>query len=156
MDKLPNYARKKFLLVDDEFFMLGLIDRVLKDCGAGAILRASNGADALDLIGTDHNSVDCIIADLNMAPVNGLELLQNIRGGISTKVARDQRFVLLTGHGDSIAVRTAIALDVDGYILKPISAEKLTTAISLALSHSRTIKSADYYRGIELPDFANG
>lgn len=155
MGKLPNYSTRKFLLVDDEFFMLGLVERVLKDCQAGSILRASNGASALDLIAHDPTPVDCIIADLNMAPVNGLELLQTIRAGLSTRIPRDQRFILLTGHGDSVAVHAAIKLDVDGYNLKPISADKLTTTIDTALARTLELKSAAYYRGIALPGFEN-
>jgi CheY-like chemotaxis protein len=114
MSKLPNYASRKFLLVDDESFMLGLIDRVLKQCQAGRILRAPNGARALDLFRSNTAQVDCIIADLNMKPMNGLEFLQAVRTGVNKKIPREQPFIMLTGHGESDAVRAAIALDVHG------------------------------------------
>lgn len=151
MDKLPNYSGRRFLLVDDEFFMLGLVERVLKDCKAGGVTRAPNGAAAMDLIGSDLAAFDCIIADLNMAPVNGLQLLQAIRTGTSTKIPRGQRFIMLTGHGESEAVETAIKLDVDGYILKPISIEKLTSTIDRVFGRTNQMKSAAHYRGIHLP-----
>lgn len=152
MDKLPNYSNRKFLLVDDEFFMLGLIERVLKDCKAGTVVRAPNGAAAIDLIDGDATHVDCIIADLNMSPVNGLQLLKTVRTGVHRKIPRDQRFVMLTGHGDSDAVQAAIKLDVDGYILKPISVEKLTSTIDRVFSRSHTLKSVAQYEGIALPE----
>jgi YesN/AraC family two-component response regulator len=151
MDKLPNYANRKFLLVDDEFFMLGLIERVLRDCKAGLVLRAPNGAAAIDLINSDKTHVDCVIADLNMTPVNGLQLLKTVRTGAHAKIPRDQRFVMLTGHGDSDAVHAAIALDVDGYILKPISVEKLTTTIDRVFSRTPALKSVAHYEDTILP-----
>jgi len=151
MDKLPNYANRRFLLVDDEFFMLGLIERVLKDCKAGGVIRAQNGGAAIDIIDRDRTHVDCIIADLNMAPVNGLELLKAVRTGAYPKVPRDQRFIMLTGHGESDAVQTAIKLDVDGYILKPISIDKLTSTIERVFNRSHTLKSVAHYEAIPLP-----
>ena len=152
MEKLPNYASRTFLLVDDESFMLGLIDRVLKQCQAGKVLRAPHGAKAMNMFSGSATQVDCIIADLNMEPTNGLELLQAVRTGVNPKIARDQRFVMLTGHGESDAVRAAIALDVQGYILKPISIEKLVTTIDLALGHDLVLKPVAHYRAIKLPE----
>ena len=48
--------------------------------------------------------------------------------------------------------RLAIALDVDGYILKPISIEKLTSTIDRVFSRKQTLKSAAHYDGIALPE----
>jgi YesN/AraC family two-component response regulator len=152
MDKLPNYAAKKFLLVDDETFMLGLIDRVLKQCQAGRVQRAANGGRALELFQGKAMQVDCIIADLNMKPMNGLELLQAVRAGIRRNIPRDQCFIMLTGNAESDAVKAAIALDVHGYILKPISIEKLVSTIDMAFGRTITLKDAAQYRAVKLPD----
>lgn len=151
MEKLPDYSSKTFLLVDDESFMLGLVERVLKQCQAGQIQRAPNGARALEMFRGSGRRVDCIIADLNMKPMNGLEFLWAIRTGVSKKVQRDQRYLMLTGHGDSDAVKAAIALDIQGYVLKPISIEKLVTAVDLALARSLTLKTVAHYRSVKLP-----
>ncbi len=152
MDKLPNYASKKFLLVDDETFMLGLIERVLKQCQAGRVERAANGGRALDMFRDNAMQIDLIIADLNMKPMNGLELLQAVRAGLRRNIPRDQRFIMLTGNAESDAVKAAIALDVHGYILKPISIEKLASAIDIAFGRSITLKDAAHYRAVKLPD----
>jgi YesN/AraC family two-component response regulator len=151
-DKLPNYKSRKFLLVDDESFMLGLIERVLKQCQAGRVLRAANGGRALELFHDKSMRVDCIIADLNMKPMNGLELLQAVRAGIRRNIPRDQCFIMLTGNAESDAVKAAIALDVHGYILKPISIEKLVSTIEMALDRSIALKDAAHYRAIKLPE----
>jgi DNA-binding NarL/FixJ family response regulator len=151
MDKSPDYRQNSFLLVDDESFMVNLIERVLNQHHAGRILRAANGAVAMDLLQGDRTRVDCIIADLNMQPVNGLQLLQAIRTGTCPNVPRDQPFIMLTGHGDSEAVHTAKALDVHGYILKPISTDRFIKTIGLAFSQPIRLKEARHYRSIKLP-----
>jgi len=151
MEKLPDYSSKKFLLVDDETFMLGLIDRMLKECKAGVIMKASDGGMAMRSIKDNFTQVDCVIADFNMTPINGLQLLQGIRFGVNPKIPREQPFIMLTGHGDTDVVKAAIALDVNGYVVKPVALEKLVQTIDKALSRPLEIKDAEHYRGIKIP-----
>ena len=155
MDKLPDYSAKKFLLVDDDRFMLGLVDRMLKECKASVIVKASDGATALRTIKDNFTQVDCIITDYNMKPINGLQLLQGIRLGINPNIPREQAVVMLTGHGETDVVKTAIALDVNGYVVKPVALEKLVQAIDRALQKSIDVKSTEYYRGIKIPKVEN-
>lgn len=145
----PDYSGKRFLIVDDEPFMLGLIDRVLKQFNAGGILKATDGATALRAIKDDVSRVDCIIADFNMKPMNGLQLLQAIRTGLNPRIARDQAFIMLTGHGETEVVKTAIMLDVNGYLVKPIAPNKLTENLNRIFKASFEVKEVDYYRAID-------
>jgi two-component system chemotaxis response regulator CheY len=151
MEKLPDYSDKRFLIVDDEVFMLGLIDRMLKECKAGLIMKASDGGAALRSVKDNFTQVDCIIADFNMKPINGLQLLQGIRLGVNAKIPREQAFIMLTGHGESDVVKTAIALDVNGYIVKPVALDKLVATIDNVLKKPLEVKDLDYYRSIKVP-----
>jgi DNA-binding NarL/FixJ family response regulator len=152
MPEFPNYASKTFMLIDDETFMLGLVERILQQFEAGRVLRASNGAAALAMFNGSIGTVDCVIADLNMKPMNGLEFLKAVRTGVGKRIPRDQRVVMLTGHGDMDAVRAAGELDINGYILKPVSPKKLTSTIDRALSRPPVLKDADHYRAVQLPE----
>ena len=152
MLELPDYKSKTFMLIDDETFMLGLVDRILKQCGAGKVLRATNGAAALALFNRSIGAVDCVIVDLNMQPMNGLEFLKAVRTGVGKWIPRDQRVVMLTGHGELDAVRCAVEFDINGYILKPVSTEKLVTTLDRAMTAPCTLKDADDYQMIMLPD----
>jgi YesN/AraC family two-component response regulator len=154
MLELPNYASKTFMLIDDETFMLGLVDRILKQCGAGKVLRATNGAAALALFNGSIGPVDCVVVDLNMKPMNGLEFLKAVRTGVGKWIPRDQRVVMLTGHGDMDAVTAAGELDINGYILKPVSTEKLISTLERVMNQMRVLKEADAYRAVQLPDVA--
>ena len=70
----------KVLLVDDEpFIMQGL--KVMLDWereGFEIVRTASDGEEALRFL--KEQQVDLIIADINMPGINGLELLEKIRG----------------------------------------------------------------------------
>ncbi len=151
MEKPPDYSSKRFLIVDDESFMLSLIDRMLKQCNAGLILKATDGGTALRSVKDNFTQVDCIISDCNMKPVNGLQLLQGIRMGVNPRIPRDQPFIMLTGHGDTEVVKAAIALDVNGYVVKPVAFEKLVHTIDKILKRPVDVKDAEHYRTIKLP-----
>src|SRR3954465_12289427 len=110
MEKLPDFSSKRFLIVDDETFMLGTIERMLKQCHAGLIMKAADGGQALRAVKDNFTQVDCIIADFNMKPINGLQLLQGVRMGVNAKIPREQTFIMLTGHADTDVVKAAIAL----------------------------------------------
>src|ERR1700753_3073194 len=114
MEKAPDYSSKRFLIVDDEAFMLGTIERMLKQCNAGLIMKAGDGGKALRSVKDNFTQVDCIIADYNMRPMNGLQLFQGIRLGVTARIPREQAFIMLTGHADTEVVKAALALDVHG------------------------------------------
>jgi two-component system chemotaxis response regulator CheY len=151
MEKLPDYSSKRFLIVDDEAFMLSLIERMLKECQAGVIMKATDGGAALRAIKDNFTQVDVIIADYNMKPVNGLQLLQGVRMGVNPKIPREQPVIMLTGHGETDVVKAAIALDVHGYVVKPVALDKLVETIEKVLRRPLEAKEPDYYRGIKIP-----
>ena len=58
---------------------------------------------------------DLILSDINMPRLNGLEMLRIIR-----KEDPNMPVLLLSAHDDSEYFLSAIELDVDGYVLKPL------------------------------------
>jgi YesN/AraC family two-component response regulator len=151
MEQAPDFSSKRFLIVDDEAFMLGTIERMLKQCHAGHIMKATDGGKALRSVKDNFTQVDCIIADFNMKPINGLQLLQGVRLGVNARIPREQPFIMLTGHADTDVVKAAMALDVHGYVVKPVAPEKLYQTIEKVFRRPIEIKDSDYYRGIKLP-----
>lgn len=151
MDKVPDFSSKRFLIADDEHFMLGMIERILRQTNPAHIIKVPDGSKALQSIKDNFTQVDCIIADFNMKPVNGLQLLQGIRMGINPKIPREQPFVMLTGHSDTDVVKAAIGLDVHGYVVKPVAPEKLFSTLEKVFQRPIELKDPDFYRGIKLP-----
>ena len=83
MADIRDFTRRRFLVADDETFMLGIIERMLLAFRPRGILKVTDGGAAIDKLNDDPTPVDCIIADFNMKPVNGLQLLKKIRTGES-------------------------------------------------------------------------
>lgn len=121
------------LVVDDERFTRALVARLLGYMGATDVHQAEDGGVALDMLENDHLGVDCIIADLEMPRVNGLDMLRAIRSG-ANRSRRDVPVVMLTSHSDTDLVGIALGLDVNGFIVKPVSQKALQDRLSRILS----------------------
>ncbi len=149
-----DYAKRKFLIVDDQDFMLGLLERILKQFNAGGIIKATDGASALRSIKDDLSQVDCIISDFDMKPVNGLQLLQAVRMGVNPRIPRDQSFIMLTSHGESDVVKIALTLDVNGYLVKPVAPNKLSENLDRIFKKPVQVRDAAYYKAVDIKSAA--
>lgn len=138
------------LVADDEAFSRKIVVEMARDVWPHTIIPVSNGADAMaELIGPCARDVAILISDFNMPGVNGLQLLKAIRMGIEG-IRRDLPMILLTGHADKGLVGTAIALDVDAFLAKPVSKLILGDKIKRVLAAERSVKAVDSYAHIEL------
>ncbi len=151
MEPLPDYSSKRFLLVDDEAFILGMHERMLKQCRAGLIVTASDGGSALRAIKDGATQFDCIITDFDMKPLSGLQLLSAIRLGVNPLIPRGQRIIMLTGNPDAEVMNAALALDVNGFIAKSAARQTLYRTINQVLQKPEQVKPADVYRTVKLP-----
>jgi DNA-binding NarL/FixJ family response regulator len=146
-DARTDFAGKRFLVVDDMPEMTETVIRMLKHYGASDFFRSANAEEALAIAAWEK--IDCIISDFNMAPLNGLEFLAKIRTGAQPGIPRDQRFILVTGHGDADVVRTALALDVNGYMVKPVSLKMLVQSVERAFSRTVPLKPVSAYQAVK-------
>jgi DNA-binding NarL/FixJ family response regulator len=112
------------------------------------VLQASNGEQAINLLRKYTHRVGCIISDWNMDPVGGLELLRAVRSGQIPGLPAATCFIMLTGHARESVVKTAVALDVNAYLVKPVSFEKLVKTLEAALAREIKLRQSLYYRGI--------
>ena len=113
------------LVVDDEPIIRELCARTLKDY---RVLQAGNGQEALRAL--DHETVDLVLADIMMPVMNGLDLLQQVKG-------RDpaQLVIVMTGYADKDIILKALKAHADDFIQKPINLLQLKTAVEKALEN---------------------
>ena len=115
---------KKVMLVEDEEFILqGIL--CINDWAAmdmEVIHMAHNGQEALEKF--KENPVDIVVTDVEMPLMNGLELIREIR-----EISPRTRCLILSGYDEFEYAQTALRLDVDEYILKPINEEQLGEAL---------------------------
>ncbi len=111
----------KVLLVDDEPFIIqGL--KVLIDWEQEGYMiagTASNGKEAYDFL--KKESVDLIIADIQMPVMTGLDLQEAIR----KENLSNAYFVILSGYADFEYARRALQNECTDYILKPVDRDML-------------------------------
>jgi two-component system chemotaxis response regulator CheY len=138
------------LIVDDDATTLDLIAALLMSMGVAQVTRATSGADAVGKLIKTDKVVDCVLCDYTMANGNGLQLLQAIRMGQVRYFRPDACFVLLTASGDPITVALALELDVNGYLVKPATPDKLRQAISKARAKAIRI-NFQKYSGVVIP-----
>ncbi|MGZ6228473.1 MAG: response regulator [Candidatus Binataceae bacterium] len=126
------------LLVDDDLAFLSIIEAILRAFGVKMVTVATSGRDAFTKIHHINKVVDVVICDYSMAEGNGLQLLQIIRMGKVKFFRPDACFILLTASGDQGVVGMAARLDVNGYLVKPVTPEKLRETIDKA--RARTVR----------------
>lgn len=139
-------AKRRFLVVDDQSYMIDVVGEILRHYAADEVVRADSVDTAIARF-DPRAGFDCVICDFNMKPINGIQFLQAIRAGKLAMIKRDQHFVLLTGHGDMEVVKAAKALDVSGYAVKPVAPDIFIKTIARGLTLELALKpAADYLK----------
>jgi len=114
----------KFLSVDDSSTMRKIVSLAL--IGAGhTVEEAENGLLALEKL--KNGPVDCILLDINMPEMNGIEFLKARKG--NPAIAGIPVFVLTTQDEEALKAE-ALSLGAKGFIIKPFQKDALLAAIS--------------------------
>jgi len=113
-------------IVDDDAAFRTSIARVLKACGYRVALYESGDR----LLETAPSAEPgCILLDLRMAGLNGLELQDRLHArGIILPI------IFLTGHGDIPSSVRAIKAGAEDFLSKPVRKETLIAAVERALA----------------------
>ena len=129
-----NHPSGTVYLLDDEPGMLKALSRLLRSEGFD-VSPFSSAREFLDAWQPD--SVSCLVLDVAMPELNGMELQRRLTGaGIMLPI------VFLTGHGDiPMSVRAIKAGAVD-FLTKPVNDEALLTAVRTALGRSAEQRGA--------------
>ena len=142
-----------FLVVDDDDTFLTVLSATLRTLGASRITTARTGSDALTKMISSQRPIDCILCDLKMPSGNGLQLLKAIRTGRVKAMRPDACFIFITAAADSEFIRTAAQLDVNGYVVKPVTREKMLPVIVRGRAKAIAI-DIKHYETIAVPDNA--
>lgn len=117
----------KVLLADDSGVMRKIIARSLNSLWIDDVVEAADGAEALEKFG-DGTGIDLVLTDWNMPVMNGLELVQAIRGA-GHKVP----IMMITTETEKEQVLKAIQAGVNDYLVKPFDQEMLTLKLERVL-----------------------
>ena len=117
------------LIVDDYKTMLKIIRNLLKQLGFNNVEEAMDGGAALEKL--RNKNFGLIISDWNMEPMNGMQLLKEVR--LDTKL-KDVPFIMITVESKSENIVAAKEAGVSNYIVKPFTAATLKSKIETVLA----------------------
>jgi len=111
------------LIADDHGIVREGLRRLLEaEPDISVCAEASDGQEALER--AEKHRPELVILDITMPRLGGLETLQRLRAEHP-----EMKVILLSMHGDPTFIESAVALGVDGYILKDGRASEVLAAV---------------------------
>lgn len=111
------------LVVDDSASVRQQVSMTLKQSGFN-VFEAEDGAIGADRIA--QGGIDCVICDVNMPNMNGIEMLKKVK---SDPLHKDLPVVMLTTEGSKDLIVQAKQAGAKGWIVKPFKADLLIAAV---------------------------
>jgi CheY-like chemotaxis protein len=118
----------RVLIVDDEDSMRMLVSRAVAMDGH-EIVTAADGAEALEILGTEQGAFDLLLTDIQMPVMDGIAL--------ALAAARDfpaLTILLMTGFADQRERASGLSAIAHDVVTKPFSVADIRTAVADALS----------------------
>jgi two-component system, chemotaxis family, chemotaxis protein CheY len=116
------------LIAERDPAMTRIVRNLLVMIGVQSSMEASDGTAALQIL--RENKVDLVLAAWNMSPMDGLQLLKEIR---ADKALSATPFIIMTTTTQKDAVATAAQAGVNNFIIKPFNAETLKQKIQAVM-----------------------
>lgn len=119
----------RILIVDDSRTIRTLLRTTLAKLGHGDVAEAENGdAGAVALAA---GSFDCVLLDLHMPGIDGLELLRRIKEDRRTQGIP---VLIISSDSDLRSIERARQLGAAGFLRKPFNAEGIAKALQAAVA----------------------
>lgn len=118
----------RILAVDDDPFILELIPMISTKAGFTEVTSAASGEQALKLLDSSDTIFDCLLLDISMPDMNGIELCRCIR---QINRYRHTPIIMLTAMRDMASMGDAYRAGATEYATKPFDIEKLTSRLRL-------------------------
>lgn len=125
---MADNGSMNILIVEDARDQRMMLSVVLRKKGH-TVLEAENGVEALAVL-KEHPEVRIIISDWMMPEMDGLELVQSVRG---SDLGRYVYFILLTGKTDHEAVVEGMNQGADDFLSKPVNFDELDARLKAGI-----------------------
>jgi|Wag4MinimDraft_13_1082653.scaffolds.fasta_scaffold00012_33 DNA-binding response OmpR family regulator len=121
----------KILIADDELRLRKVVALHLKKAQYD-VTEASNGRQAVKL--AENNEFQCIVLDVMMPEMDGIEACGKIREKIGDSVP----IIMLTAKADASDIDAGIEAGADAYLTKPFSPKELIEKIKGFVENGKT------------------
>ncbi len=117
-------------IIDDDDAMRDSLRFLLLSSGFAV---EDHGSPQVFLAALADLDLGCVITDLRMPEMSGIELLRTLRNR-----QPDVPIIVITGHGDIAVAVEAMKLGATDFFEKPFSDEELCAAVTRALEHKQS------------------
>lgn len=122
-DKSMTQRALSFAVIDDDKTMLLIMAEVLEKADYDVSLYHSAATAVVDI---ETQAPDCVITDINMAGMNGIDLIETLRD--NGEMSRT-KFIVVTGEVGKGWQQKAIAAGAHAYLRKPFKPEDMLAVI---------------------------
>lgn len=129
---------QKILVIDDERAIRNTLQDILSFEGF-EVHEAANGTEGLSKI--QANDFDCILCDIKMPGMDGIEVLEATR-----EIKPDIPFIVISGHGNIDTAVEAVKKGAFDYISKPPDLNRLLITIRNAMDKSMLVTETKQLR----------
>jgi len=112
----------RFMIVDDTKIFRRILRDLLENMGHTIALEAKSGEEALEIY--DHAAVDCVLLDVEMGGISGIETLKELKERHS-----DVKVIMVSSVSEANRLKEAAMSGAAMAVQKPIKAEALFAAI---------------------------
>ena len=138
----------RLLIVEDEIDFAQNLKKLLEIRGY-ATDWLGDGAQAHSRIQMYHKDYDCLIIDLALPGLDGIELTKSLRAeNITTPI------IILTGNSDTESKVALLNAGADDYVVKPFSSEELIARIASVLRRPQVAQTVVHAVGDIVVDTA--
>ena len=111
---MASSRKFKFCIVDDDLVLLKLMGKLLESRGHQVTLFHAGTSAVIDI---PDELPDCVITDLVMMGLDGLELVRDLR---ANPEMCELKIIMVTSKSDDVTRTTAMKDGVDRFIGKPL------------------------------------
>lgn len=151
-----EFKKIKVLVAEDNQAMRDVISAVMDGLDVGQAIYAKDGENGFKKF--KEFKPDIVITDWEMEPMDGIELIRQIRRNPNSP-NQVVPVIFLTGYGAPERVKTARDAGVTEFLVKPFTADKLIQRITYVVNNPRDYVVSKGYTGpdrrrIKKPDYS--
>ncbi len=117
------------LAVDDDPVLLELLELILRQAGHSKVSIAASGFSALEILRHSGQQFDCLILDIEMPGMDGIELCKSIR---KMPEYVDTPIIMLTAKSDTPSIEGAFVAGANDYVTKPFDVKNIAARLEIA------------------------
>lgn len=119
----------KILAVDDDPCLLDLLKAVLENSGYSDVLTCSSPTKALEMMKLDGADFDCLLLDIQMPEMDGIELCRRVR---AIPGFEETPIIMITAMTEKSYIARAFMAGATDYIAKPFDVIEIGARIRVA------------------------